>query len=761
MDVYKEIIYDPTIYNQDLLNTVAVNLTQWENASYRKKELIMRHLTTCVLLGNTEMYFPKTKFGEKRRKEENPHRQNEPPSKKHKFPFEKQEEMDIKNGKQESGPSQETPSFPSENKPNTLSDKTTTSSSEFEIEEEEENNLRVENISIHPSPEFLTAQIATKWNCHRPSHIYDLADHKNKVFIKVQVGGSFADATSNYQKKTIGESSITALAYVTSKDGNVVWVNFKDNLRGEDKVKSFLIKRSQEMEKRGIMESTITESTEIIQKIFCSPYFNAGMDTWINDWLSSKLEDWSLDELYPKKDSNIKTIKAKDFLNKLSTLTENSRKEFTVWKGKIIPDPIAYNIHTTSETDKEMVDEYITFLTSIIEDDQLTMPGNEEPEEFNANYLLKEVMKIWENSSRSTFEFLNNKEIPNHKWLSKMLGFKVKKIEHNDGLEEGRQKYKGPNTPCKYHLWMDFLISQLNQDFDSHSKKVPYINLLEPSLDDNHPLGVIANKTVNELWKDILQSNSAIFSSKMTGFYSRLGGAYGQNNVKGKNVRDSIAIFPIYSTVTDLEKTEEPRVRIISGICLRGPTHARCPTDRIPIITIETVNSNPQNRTFCKYIRKAKVIQTKEKLIVIRQNSIMREDTSYLTFNINSIFLPTNLFGTALLEDPQCPQSFDVLERKQELLDKERTWFRERFTEGILMAAIGNSRDEGYFACLRKIFLVLFNWKRGDHSATWDLDTFCKKTNDCLVDNPLSMHFHRTLLEILRMHSEKEVANTK
>lgn len=57
-----------------------------------------------------------------------------------------------------------------------------------------------------------------------------------------------------------------------------------------------------------------------------------------------------------------------------------------------------------------------------------------------------------------------------------------------------------------------------------------------------------------------------------------------------------------------------------------------------------------------------------------------------------------------------------------------------------MFAVIGNTRDEGYFACIKKMFMVLMAWKKSENSANYDIETFIRKTNECLVDNLISMH---------------------
>lgn len=77
---------------------------------------------------------------------------------------------------------------------------------------------------------------------------------------------------------------------------------------------------------------------------------------------------------------------------------------------------------------------------------------------------------------------------------------------------------------------------------------------------------------------------------------------------------------------------------------------------------------------------------------------------------------------------------------------------REKFTEGIVMATIGNSRDEGYMVILRKIGMVLYSWKHDSAIANWDIGSFWEKTLENLIHNPFPLYLHQTFLTILRQH---------
>lgn len=141
----------------------------------------------------------------------------------------------------------------------------------------------------------------------------------------------------------------------------------------------------------------------------------------------------------------------------------------------------------------------------------------------------------------------------------------------------------------------------------------------------------------------------------------------------------------------------------------------------------------------------------------MRQNSIMKEDSSYNMFVSNSMFIPINMLGGMTMENPNISQSENMVEYITDVMNRGQEWFLSRYVEGLCFALLGNSRDEGYFSHIRKLFMVIFTWRIGKSSASFDVTKFCEKTNECLLDNPVSMHFHMTLLEILRVYDKKQI----
>lgn len=199
-------------------------------------------------------------------------------------------------------------------------------------------------------------------------------------------------------------------------------------------------------------------------------------------------------------------------------------------------------------------------------------------------------------------------------------------------------------------------------------------------------------------------------ASKIQGVNSRLGGAYivtESHNVKTgqeKTSHNYVAYMPIYTPLRDPEAPFK-----VSGVLIQGPHHARNATDRIQIMTIEMMEYNIENVTLLKKAVKCFVYYNEQHMLVIRQNSVIREDPSYLNFISNAYFLPANLLGVMTMEDPRTGQEGDLGNCIKGVAEAWEEWLTDRFVDGVMMAIVGNARDEGYMGVVRKLFMVVLN----------------------------------------------------
>lgn len=303
-------------------------------------------------------------------------------------------------------------------------------------------------------------------------------------------------------------------------------------------------------------------------------------------------------------------------------------------------------------------------------------------------------------------------------------------------------------------------ISKASRRTDTGDYHCSFEQLLEEPFPDGHPVTKICEEALNKLLNMILNTNAAIYASKITNLFSRLGGTYKTHKVEGSKAKETIAYMPIYGTLRSKEQSSKI-ARLVHGICVRGPQHARSPTDKIPIALIELVENTPENSTMVAFMSKAVVHVCGEMLVVMRQNSIMKEDPCYQGFIMNALFCVANNLGYMTLECPSIRPDIDMTFFIEETLGECDVYYKDRFIDGILFATIGNSRDEGYFACLRKLFMIMYSWRQDARVGCLDIESFCKKTNDCLIDNPLSMYYHKYVLKVMEVYKKRQEAGAQ
>lgn len=154
--------------------------------------------------------------------------------------------------------------------------------------------------------------------------------------------------------------------------------------------------------------------------------------------------------------------------------------------------------------------------------------------------------------------------------------------------------------------------------------------------------------------QNFCESNASIFSSKITNTYLRLGRSYVPPKYNKNLGRANTVIFPIYATTEDLE---EVKYQICSGMLVRGPNHARIPTDRINFLTIELLHRK-EGLKYIPYIKNVRYIETSTRAkLLIRTIAICRSDPNYLIFINDALFVACKLVGELIISDPNIPAS--------------------------------------------------------------------------------------------------------
>lgn len=136
--------------------------------------------------------------------------------------------------------------------------------------------------------------------------------------------------------------------------------------------------------------------------------------------------------------------------------------------------------------------------------------------------------------------------------------------------------------------------------------------------------------------------------------------------------------------------------------------------------------------------------------IVARVNSISRGDPNHLIFVNNSLFVACNLVGEIILTDKNLSANSNLEDSVEKFCGMFKEWINARVVEGILMASLGGAQEEGFFAQLRKFFMILMGMARQKDIFSWNIKDLCTEMNECLIDRPLAMHFASFFIDLLK-----------
>lgn len=275
--------------------------------------------------------------------------------------------------------------------------------------------------------------------------------------------------------------------------------------------------------------------------------------------------------------------------------------------------------------------------------------GYEEGRELNN--ILDEFLDLWEASNRNTFNVANADSDEMTEELQLFLGVQQKKRAFTPDPTGLKQPEVTPIKNLHYHNWIEEVYNRLKMKPNTEKYHCSFEQMLEEPFPDGHPITKICEEALNKLLEVILDTNAAIYASKIINLYSRLGGTYKTHKVEGSKAKEMVAFMPIYGTLRSKGQISKI-VRMVHGVCIRGPQHARSPTDKIPIATIELVHNTSENSTMIAFMNKAVVHVCGDTLVVIRQNSVMKEDPCYQGFVMNTLFCVANNLGYMTLECP-------------------------------------------------------------------------------------------------------------
>lgn len=276
------------------------------------------------------------------------------------------------------------------------------------------------------------------------------------------------------------------------------------------------------------------------------------MAKWVNDWNKEAYVNYSHKDLYDGAVKDPLTITPQMLLDNLSHLTEKERVKKVVYKGKLIPDGWVQNLLTDKPTDSEMVELVIALLREEIKTTiKVENIGNYDPENFEQ--IIPLLIEMCGNSKGNTFIQYTPGSGDDNKFKPVLdaLGVGKKKRMFNPQGKDMKQEEYEELQPMQYDFVFEEIFRRANERCDGITNPDDYVypNLFEEPSNEEHPIAIICEAAVTQLLKPMLQTNSAVLSSKYTNIFSRIGGAYRGGNKMDNKVRNSISVFPIYATV--------------------------------------------------------------------------------------------------------------------------------------------------------------------------------------------------------------------
>lgn len=550
---------------------------------------------------------------------------------------------------------------------------------------------------------------------------YDIFDRKEAKFCEVKVTLNKEKSVFEYQSY-LDDEKYTCLIHLNPDTMEHYQIGKEDPFPGLGKAISFLIKRKTLMASIDVQESEVDPTEDMVCEIFKSCRFNKSKCEWVDTfWRLRNIPLLPVDK-NPDIPVQVKPINQKELKDLIEDTTIRDAS-FMQYKGKLLPDQYTSCMLTTQETDCEILNDL--FKDREFFDEKLTW-----------------VLNRWR-QEQNTFKLVDGKvvkEMPVA--LRQDLGIQMKKTIRRDNDENLIQPEFQEPEKKRYANWMsnlikDFAIKEENElNF--------FVELNEEEFPSDHPIAKISQQIVNKVFSEFSSSILASFCSKVKNFYSRIGGAYLKRGGKSDK-RPAVVIFPLYASG---HKDGTP-VRKVTGFILRGPQHAKKSTDRIPFITVEMLGITERSRNYQLFIKKMTVIEdslgTKW---CYRVNSVQKDDPSYLTFIIDSIYLTTNMIGEMTFANTNL-NNIRITEVAFALIEDCREWLLERMAESVLMAVLGNSQEEGLLAGLRKVFMLKLNWHRGEIAWGSDIKGFADSINECLIDQPLALYFAKHFRDIL------------
>lgn len=704
-NIYYTLLEERSIYPQEVVDRWGSASHYWRDATYMDRELSLRHDMVCICLANLETLDPL---------ETAQRLTSDIPTKRRRIEPQEGEGSGSGTGSSSSSRTSKI-SCLRENPP---------------CEEEEYGEYRYLLIEGMPSEERLVNHIANRYGLPLPDHVFDLFDRKTKQWIEVKVTQKFLRGLEAYED-ILDPLINSCLVWISPVTGEVRMRGREEPIAGAGKATDFILRRANFIvATTGREESGIYENKDAKDEIFNCNRFNQAREEWIKTW-------WDHRTLKP-----VRPLKEfpEDFRNKpfsygsmASYIEDTSARMEPIMtlRAKVLPPILLSPLSTHLETDEEMVDMFFQNIDPLV----LHESGK----------IVAEIKGMWVDMvEKSTFSFISKGDcVKKHPKVAESLGIGRKGTVRNDGFEELRQDDFEGYPKARYSPWMSEFIQLLAGPLETDLTYAEELSEIEtPSV---HPMGKEMQQIRSDFFKTFGRTRISEYCSLLKNFYSRLGGAYCERTQRGNH--NKLSIFPLSSTGTDADGN---KIRRITGVCVRGPHHAKQSTDRITLITIELVEKGAIGQKFTSIVKKANLVYcTDNKILIVRRNSILKQDPSYLAFVHNATYLSANFLGEIFLQSTTAGRDQSCMRAAACFIQGSGTWLMERVVESVLMAILGGSQEEGAFAIIRKIFMATLGKRRGDIPYSRDWKGLGDALNECLKDSAYALYWAQQMRETL------------
>nr|QEM39326.1 PB2 [Guadeloupe mosquito quaranja-like virus 3] len=565
-----------------------------------------------------------------------------------------------------------------------------------------------------------------------PSRVYDIFDAALRQWIEVKVTKNYPRSVAEFRENK--ETQINScLVHLDPSTGAISYFGRLERMPGEGKAQSFLINRKQQLGNLiGDSEPDLFEEHDLMENIFRSLRFNASVDKWVESWWSKRLDEKLEPPTHFPDDMQFRVFKFREMAEWIEDTTLRTTCEEMKFNGKILPPEMTTAVPTEKELDSEIIEEFLEGIAILPTDEW--------------NEMFHEIIEAWRAKGENSHFGVTTKRECIARWpmLAKGLGIGRKdtvRSDHNSILRQ--DEYKG-DEKLRYSPWMAHLLVTAAKP---HTKGVSFFSdLAVIERKSEHPFARQAQRIRRSFYQMFGGSSIGEYCSLLKNFYSRMGGAYFEHCENGNHGK--IMYFPIYST--GIDPVSEVRRRFVSGLCIRGPHHAKSATDRISFITIERMNMSPMGQAWFGVIKKAhRIVTINGKHFILRQNSICKQDPSFLAFVQNSTYLAANFVGEIVLasQEVERERKSDVVAHN--LLLRHSDWMMERVSESVFMAVLGKSQEEGAFAIIRKIYMAALATWRGDRPLCRDWKGLAEALNECTSGSPLALYWGKKIRDLL------------